>query len=90
LPPHIHASECFNQNSLSAKLRFAEIRVKGWKPLQGAGQGPAQTVKKPSSVSRKGSGNEAFPERNPQSGLCPFEEKGEFQGFLRFLRKLME
>ena len=49
-----------------------------------------QTIKKPIFVSRKGSGNEAFRERNPQSGLCPFEEKGEFQGFLRFLRKLME
>ena len=52
--------------------------------------GQVQIVKKTIFVSRKGSGNEAFPEWNPQSGLCPFEEKGEFQGFLRFLRKLME
>ncbi len=40
--------------------------------------------------SRKGSGNEAFPDWNPQSRLCLFEEKGEFQGFLWFFRKLME
>ncbi len=52
--------------------------------------GQVQIVKKTIFLSRKGSGNEAFPEWNPQSGLCPFEEKGEFQGFLRFLRKLME
>ncbi len=42
-----------------------------------------QTIKKPIFVSRKGSGNEAFRERNPQSRLCPFEEKGEFQGFFK-------
>jgi len=29
---------------------------------------------------RKGSGNKAFPEWNPQDGLCSSEEKGEFQG----------
>ncbi len=40
-----------------------------------------QTIKKPIFVSRKGSGNEAFRERNPQSGLCPFEEKGKFKAF---------
>ncbi len=49
-----------------------------------------QGVKKYIFKSRKGSGNEAFPDWNPQNGLCPFEEKGEFQGFLRFLRKPME
>lgn len=31
---------------------------------------------------RKGLGNEAFPDRNPQRGLCPLEENSEFQGFL--------
>ena len=41
-----------------------------------------QTVKKPTFVLRMGSGNEAFPDWNPQGGLCPSEEKGEFQGFL--------
>ena len=45
--------------------------------------GQVQIVKKTIFVSRKGSGNEAFPEWNPQSGLCPFEEKGEFQGFFK-------
>ena len=45
--------------------------------------GQIQIVKKTIFVSRKGSGNEAFPEWNPQSGLCPFEEKGEFQGFFK-------
>ncbi len=51
---------------------------------------PRQTVKKPTLVSRKGSGNEAFPDWNPQDRLRLSEEKGEFQGFLRFFRKLME
>ena len=27
----------------------------------------------------KGSGNKAFPEWNPQSGLCPLEENRQFQ-----------
>ena len=42
-----------------------------------------QGVKKYIFKSRKGSGNKAFPDWNPQNGLCPFEEKGEFQGFFK-------
>ncbi len=38
--------------------------------------------KKPFSCCGFQSGNEAFPDWNPQGGLCPSEEKGEFQGFL--------
>ena len=51
---------------------------------------PIRLSKKLLELPRKGSGNEAFPEWNPQDGLCPFEEKGEFQGFLRFFGKPME
>ena len=31
-------------------------------------------------AARKGLGNEAFPDRNPQRGLCPLEENCAFQG----------
>ena len=31
-------------------------------------------------IARKGLGNEAFPDRNPQRGLCPLEENCAFQG----------
>jgi len=43
----------------------------------------ANRLSKKLELSRKGSGNEAFHEWNPQDGLCPFEEKGEFQGFFK-------
>ncbi len=33
---------------------------------------------------RKGSGNEAFPESNPQAELISAEENGVFQGFSDF------
>ncbi len=36
----------------------------------------------PFSSTRKGLGNEAFPNRNPQSEFISDEEKLEFQGFL--------
>ena len=41
----------------------------------------ANRLSKKLKLSRKGSGNEAFPEWNPQDGLC-FIKDGEMNGFL--------